>query len=431
MSLLDKNDRPGTYPNSWYTATARPLSPFNPLRGEVRADLCVIGGGYTGLSAALHAAKAGLDVVLIDAQRVGFGASGRNGGQVQSGFNANQQALEKTLGNSDARKVWDLSQEAVALTRTLCETHAPDARFRPGIAHGHWSANSARQEQEYADYLAANYGYTSLEPLSRDALYDILRAPGYHGGTLDHGAGHLHPLRYAFGLARACTEAGVRIFETTRAHAIDGTTVRCDHGRVVADHVIQATNGYGTGLSRPTAARVMPINNFIVATEPLGARAEEVLRRDIAVSDDKFVVNYFRLSEDRRLLFGGGENYSYTFPADITAVVRKPLEQVFPQLSGVKIDYAWGGTLAITMSRLPHIAQVAPGVWSAAGYSGHGVALAGLTGKILAEAVSGEVDGAELLARLPTPRFPGGAALRSPILVLAMTWYALRDKLGI
>ena len=430
MNLLDANDRRGAYPDSWYTATAQPLEPFASLRGKARCDLCVIGGGYTGLSAALHAAQSGLDVVLIDAQRVGFGASGRNGGQVQSGFNKDQQALEKTMGRDDTRKLWDLSQSAMALTKSLCATHAPEAGFKPGIAHANWHASDAAADHGYAEFMAQTYGYDQLEPLSQDALYEILRAPKYHGGVLDHGAGHLHPLRYAFGLARACVAAGVRIFETTRAHHIDGTTVRTDQGRIAAAQVIQATNGYGTGLSRPTTARVMPINNFIIATAPLGDKAQEVLRRDIAISDSKFVVNYFRLSDDKRLLFGGGESYGYRFPRDIAATVRKPMAQVFPHLRDAQIDYAWGGTLAITMTRLPHIAQPSPGVWSAGGYSGHGVALAGMTGKILADAVCGEVDGAQLLERLPTPSFPGGGALRSPLLALAMTWYALRDRLG-
>lgn len=431
MSLLDRNDSRGAYPDSWYAATTTPLAPFEPLRGTVACDLCVIGGGYTGLSAALHAAQAGLDVVLIDAQRVGFGASGRNGGQVQSGFNTAMQALEDKVGRDDARKLWAMSQEAVGLTKSLCEAHAPDADFKPGIAHANWHDSDTQADHRHAAFMAEHYRYDKLEPLSQDALYDILRAPCYRGGLLDHSAGHLHPLRYALGLARACVHAGVRIFETTRAHDITGTLVRTDRGRINASSVIQATNGYDTSLSRQTATRVMPINNFIIATKPLGDDAEAVLRRDIAVSDSKFVVNYFRLSADKRLIFGGGENYGYTFPNDIASLVRKPMAQVFPHLKDVKIDYAWGGTLAITMTRLPHISQPRPGVWTAGGYSGHGVALAGFTGKVLAQAVCGEVDGAKLLERLPTPSFPGGGALRSPILALAMTWYALRDKLGV
>ncbi|KAG1647719.1 Gamma-glutamylputrescine oxidoreductase [Nymphon striatum] len=431
MNLLDANDRRGAYPTSWYAETSEPLLPFKPLRGEVKADLCVIGGGYTGLSAALHAAQSGIDVVLIDAHRVGFGASGRNGGQVQSGFNKSQQSIEKIMGAEDAHKLWDMSLAAVELTKSMCKSHAPEADFKHGIAHANWHRGETRAEHEDADYLRDNYGYEQLQKLSKAELYDFLKAPVYQGGTLDHGAGHLHPLRYALGLAKACVDAGVRVFERTRAHRINGTNVYCDTGRVAASHVIQATNGYGTGLSRETSSRVMPINNFIIATEPLGDRVASVLRKDIAVSDSKFVVNYYRLSEDNRLLFGGGESYGYRFPSDIASVVRKPMEQVFPQLENVKITHAWGGTLAITRSRLPHISRTQSGVLSAAGYSGHGVAIAAFTGKVLASAVKGDTDGFDQLAKLPSARFPGGAAFRSPLLALAMTWYATRDKLGV
>jgi gamma-glutamylputrescine oxidase len=434
MNLLDANDQRGAYPASWYAASTPELDPFEPLRGETSADLCIIGGGYTGLSAALHAAQAGLDVVLIDAQRVGFGASGRNGGQVGTGFNKSQQEIEKALGRDDALKLWELSEAAKSLTRDLCETHAPDAGWAPGVIHADYHARDVAASHAEAAYLAETYGYDAIEPLSREALFEIVKAPAYQGGSLDHGAGHLHPLRYALGLAKACKAAGVRIFETTRAHQIkpgNPTLVQTDTGRIKAAHVIIATNGYGAGLDRKIAARVMPINNFIIATEPLGARAETVLSRDVAVADSKFVLNYFRLSEDRRLLFGGGENYGYRFPRDIEATVRKPLEEVFPQLKDVQIDYAWGGTLAITMSRLPHIARPAPGILSAAGFSGHGVALAGLTGKLMAEAVAGDATDLDVFAKLPTPRFPGGGAFRAPLLALAMTWYALRDRLGV
>ncbi len=245
---------------------------------------------------------------------------------------------------------------------------------------------------------------------------------------------HLHPLRYALGLARAAMAAGVRIHEGTEAHHIEGgpkPVVQTAQGRITADHAILATNGYMQGLSRPVAARVMPINNFIAATEPLGDRAAEVLTRDVAVSDSRFVVNYFRLSHDKRLLFGGGESYGYRFPADIAAKVRKPMLKVFPHLRDVRIDHAWGGTLAITVKRLPYLARIAPNVLSASGYSGHGVGTATHAGWLMAKAVAGESDGFDAFAALPATPFPGGATLQSPLLALAMSWYALRDRLGV
>lgn len=243
----------------------------------------------------------------------------------------------------------------------------------------------------------------------------------------------MHPLNYAIGLARAALAAGAVIHERSEVVKITHgaqPVVETAGGRVTCDHLILACNGYMGGLEPQVAARVMPINNFIVATEPLGDRAREVLAEPVAVADTRFVVNYWRLSEDNRLLFGGGESYGYRFP-DIIRTVRKPMLEIYPALRDVKIDHAWGGTLAITMTRNPCFLRVAPNVLSASGYSGHGVALATLAGRILAEAVAGQAERFDLMARLPTPRFPGGVALRWPLLVLAMTWYSMRDRLGL
>ena len=247
------------------------------------------------------------------------------------------------------------------------------------------------------------------------------------------GAAHLHPLNFALGLARAADAAGARIFEGSAVHHIEGgkqIRVQPDAGHVIADHVILACNGYLGGLNRKVAARVMPINNFIAATEPLGEGVKDVLPRDVAVADSRFVVNYFRLSHDGRLLFGGGESYGYKFPSDIAAKVRKPMLVVFPHLKDVRIDYAWGGTLAITMKRLPYVARVAPNILSASGYSGHGVGTATHAGMLMARAIQGDGDGFDTMAAIPNMPFPGGPAMRNPLLVLAMSWYAMRDRLG-
>ena len=253
----------------------------------------------------------------------------------------------------------------------------------------------------------------------------------------DRGAGHLHPLNLALGLARLAADAGARIFETSEVHHVahapraGGTsTLRTGHGRVVADHVILAGNGYMGHLDMRVAARVMPINNYIIATEPLGDRAETVLRGGVAAHDTRFVVNYWRLSPDRRLIFGGGETVSYRFPADIAAKVRKPMLAVYPQLADVAITHAWGGTLAITMNRMPLFARPAPNCLSASGYSGHGVALANLAGRLMAQAMMGQSEGFDAMAALTPRPFPGGAALRWPLLVAGMGWYSLRDRLG-
>ena len=432
MKLLYSNDRKGAYPESWYAATADELPPMPALKGEISADVCIIGGGYTGLSAALHLAEAGRDVVLIDAQRVGFGASGRNGGQLGSGQRQDQKALEKMLGRDRARQLWDLGEEAKALTKSLIQKYEIDCYLRPGIAWTASDPSEANSLADYAEHMDRDYGYT-LKTLDKDACFTLCPSPEYCGGVLDEDAAHLHPLRYALGLAQAAIKAGVRIFEGTEAHLIDHGTpaiVRTQHGRVKADQVILATNGYSQSLARPVAARVMPINNFIVATEPLGERTQEVLSQDVAIADDRFVINYFRLSHDGRLLFGGGETYGYKFPSDIAATVRKPMLEIFPHLEDVRIDYAWGGTLAITMKRLPYMTRVASNVLSASGYSGHGVGTATHAGWLMAKAIEGDGSGFDTMSALPTSPFPGGAALRSPLLAMAMTWYSLRDRMG-
>ncbi|WP_304190993.1 FAD-binding oxidoreductase [Lentibacter algarum] len=433
MNLLYSNDTQGAFPRSWYAATAHERTPAPQLRGDAAADICVVGGGFTGLSAALHLAERGYSVALIEAHRVGFGASGRNGGQLGSGQRVEQTDLEKMVGEADALKLWELAENAKDLVKQLISKHNIDCDLKPGIAHATFSASETAHEHAYVEHLQSRYGYDQITALSEEALSAVCPSPRYKGGSLDMGAAHLHPLNYALGLARACEKAGVTFYENTHVHHIeDGAkvTVRCDTGRVLADHVILAANGYLGGLNRRVAGRVMPINNFIAATEPLGEDAVRVLTKDIAVADSKFVVNYFRLSSDNRLLFGGGESYGYKFP-DIDKTVRKPMIDIYPHLKDIRFDYTWGGTLAITMKRLPYLARLAPNILSASGYSGHGVGTATQAGKLMADAIAGEATGFDTMARIPNTPFPGGAALRTPLLTLAMTWYALRDRLGV
>lgn len=430
MNPLYRNDQPGQLPPSYYAATADIPPERPPLDGDLHADLAIVGAGYTGLSTALHAAEKGLNVVVIDAHRAGFGASGRNGGQVGTGWNKDQMWLEKRHGKDDARKLWDLTLEAKALTRDLVASHAPEAAFKPGVLHGEWTAKGAVDARHYGDWLRENYGFKT-EYLDRDAVRDTCRTRVYQGGLIDWDAGHLHPLRYVLGLARAAEAAGARIFDRTEATRIEDGIVHTATGTIHAGHIVIAGNGYLPDLLTPVSARVMPINSFIAATEPLGDRATEVLTRDIAVADDKFVVNYFRLSEDKRLLFGGRENYGIGFPTVIDTALRTRMERLFPQLKGVGIDYTWGGTLGITMTRLPMVRRTGPTTLAAGGFSGHGVALTTLVGKVLAEAVTGQAGRFDLISTLSTPRFPGGRHARAPLLTLAMTWYALRDRLGV
>ncbi len=434
MNLLYSNDRKAEYPASWYAATANPLEPFPAFEGEARADVCIVGGGYTGLSAALHLAEAGMDVVLLEAHRVGFGASGRNGGQLGSAQRMDQEDLERLVGLDDAAKLWDLAEDAKDLVKSLIAKHKIDCDLKPGVAGLGLSISEQNDLHGHAAHLSDRYGYDQIELLDEEAGHALCPSPTYKGGYLDRGAAHLHPLNYALGLAKAAHSVGARVFEGTEVLAIDEgdpALVRTQHGAVRARHVILACNGYLGALNQKVAARVMPINNFIAATEPLGDNAARVLTQDVAVADTKFVVNYFRLSADGRLLFGGGESYGYRFPSDIASTVRKPMTEIFPHLRDVKIDFAWGGTLAITMRRMPFLAQVAPNILSASGYSGHGVGTATHAGQLMALAIQGQAEGFDTMARVPAISFPGGPALRSPLLVLAMTWYAMRDRLGI
>ena len=433
MSFLFANDKRGTYPDSWYAASAE-LPPAQPaLRGAQTADVCIIGAGFTGLSAALHLAQQGLDVKVVEAHRVGFGASGRNGGQVGSGLNYAQADIEKSLGLDKAHHIWDMTMEAKALVRDLVATHAPEANYEPGVAHADFHVSDTQAAHKEAAHLAQEYNYDQEECLDQAGIASVIKSDRYTGGKIDWGAGHLHPLRYVLGLARAAQNAGAGVYENSPVHTVkDGTEtiVRTEHGSVAAKHIIHATNGYHSGLNRKMAAKVMPINNYLVATAPLD-NPDEVLTKRIAVADNRFVLNYYRLSHDNRLIFGGGESYGAKFPQDIFAKVRKPLLEIFPQLSDQELTHAWGGTLGITPTRLPMIARVGPNSLTGCGYSGHGVAMATFAGRVLAEAVTQQASRFDLLGELPIPSFPGGQLLRAPIMTLAMTWFSMRDRLGI
>ncbi len=431
--LLHVNDRDGEYPPSYYAATANASAAYVPLAGEASCDVAVIGAGYSGLSCALHLAERGYDVVVLDAHRVGWGASGRNGGQVGTGQRIEQDELEKLVGETLARRAWDIAGQATALVKTLVGRHGIACDLKPGALHVNHRARFDRHTRAYVDFLNERYDYREIRYVPPDELAGMLGARGYSGGCLDTGAAHLHPLNYALGLAAAAIEKGARIHERSEVLEVTpGNTVRLRtaSGSLRARHVVYACNGYLGDLERRVATRVMPINNFIVATEPLGeARAREIIRDDVCVADSRFVINYYRLSADRRLLFGGGENYGYRFPRDIKAFVRRPMLKVYPQLADTRIDYGWGGTLAITMSRLPHFERLDGNRLSISGYSGSGVAMATCAGAIAAEAVDGVASRFDVMNKLPTPVFPGGSRLRSPLLALAMTWFALRDRL--
>ncbi|MCS0502095.1 NAD(P)/FAD-dependent oxidoreductase [Ancylobacter mangrovi] len=429
---FDTSQRTG-HPESWYAATAHPMPAFPPLAGTVRADVCVIGGGYTGLSAALHLAEAGLDVALLEAAKLGSGASGRNGGQIHSGQRRDQDWIEEHMGLDDARALWRMAEEAKAFLYALIARHAIDCDVRPGLVVADHKPAYVAHSHAYARKLNEVYGYPHAAPLSREQLRAMVGSDAYYGGMIDHGGGHLHPLNLALGLARAAQGAGARLFEHSRALSIDegGAKVRVStaSGVVEADWVLECGDGLQDGLDRRVDTHVMPIANYIAATEPLGARAREIIANDAAVADSRFVVNYYRLSSDGRLLFGGGESYTRALKADPGAFVRPYMLKIFPQLADARIDYGWGGILGITMSRMPFVRRLSPRVLAAAGYSGQGVMLAPYFGRLLAEVIRGQLGEFDLLGRLPVPPFPGGPLMRWPLLVAGMSYYALRDRL--
>lgn len=421
------------YIDSYYTDTAIGITDVQQLRSDYRCDVCVVGGGYTGVSAALHLAESGYDVILLEANRIGWGASGRNGGQLHSGQRKGQNELEKLFGRNRALELWQLAEESKTMVKSRISQHNIDCDFKSGLLHSAYKKSDVDYFEAEVVKLRQDYNYDQVRIVSKQEMSDMLGTDIYHGGILDSGAGHLHPLNYALGLARAARQAGARIFEHSPVTGItqsDPATIKTYEGKVSAGHVVFACNGYLGKLNKTMAAKIMPINNFIIATEPLGDEtAAQLIRDDLAVADTKFVVDYYRLSADKRLLFGGGENYSTKFPSNIAGFVKPVMLKVFPQLADVRIDYAWGGTLAITVNRLPSFGRLAPNFLYAQGFSGQGVALTTLAGKLIAEAVSGEGARFDLMASIPSPKFPGGTLLRYPGMVAGMLYYSLRDKL--
>jgi gamma-glutamylputrescine oxidase len=312
MDLLTVNDRMGEYPPSYYAQTAEHLPRFPSAQGDLDCDVCVVGAGFTGLSTAYHLAKRGYDVIVLDAQRVGFGASGRNGGQVSVGQRVEQDTLEEMVGDAHARQLWDIGVEAVDLVRALCKSDDVRTSFNDGIIHAVHRKRYHPHNQQYVEHMSQKYGYEKIRVLEQEECRHLVNSPAYFGGTLDMGAGHVNPLELVLGLARLAKGAGARIFEQSRVTGVtqgEPAVVQCDGASIKARYVVMGCNGYLGTLDHHVAQRVMPINNYIVSTEPMSDDAKEhIIRHNYAVADSKFVVNYFRFSEDNRLLFGGTES---------------------------------------------------------------------------------------------------------------------------
>jgi gamma-glutamylputrescine oxidase len=420
---------------SYYAAsspeTAEPPRPG--LTGEQRADVAIIGGGIAGCSAALHLAQRGYDVVLLEAHRVGYGASGRSGGQLIFGLAAGQRSLVAEVGREHARRLFDMSVEALDLTQSLIRDHGIDCDYRPNHVHVATKPRHLEELREWEHELHEEYGYASARLLDRNELGLHVRSDCYLGGLIDPRSGHLHPLKYTQGLARAAEAAGARIFEQTTALSFaqgGEVTVHTERGLVRCRHLVLCANAYVGMLSPRLARRILGVGTYIIATRPMDeARARALLPSDAAVADLNWILDYFRLSADRRLLFGGRVSYSALQPPRLAESMRSRLMRVFPQAADLEVEYAWGGYLDITMSRAPDFGRLAPNIFYLQGFSGHGMSLTALAGKLVAEALSGTAERFDVFARLPHRDFPGGALLRRPSLVLAMLYYRLKDLL--
>jgi gamma-glutamylputrescine oxidase len=426
---------PQPYVRSYYAASAHP-GPFRPpLQGALECDVCVVGGGIAGCSAALHLAERGFRVVLLEQHRIGWGASGRSGAQAIFGVAAGQAKLTRLIGAAGARAVWDVSVEGLTLMRELMRRFSIDCDWVDGYLLAAVKERHERALHEELTELRAGYGYSSVRYVPREELRTLLATARYRGALYDSNSGHLHPLNYTLGLAAAAESLGVRIFEDSRARGFladgpRGVRVPTASGEVRAQHLVLCGNVYLGDTAPALAAKIMAVATYIVATEPLGeARARALIANNAAVSDMNWVLDYFRRSADHRLLFGGRVNYSGLRSFDAPTATRARMLGVFPQLRDLRIDYAWGGEVDITLNRAPHFGRLAPNVYFLQGFSGHGIALTGIAGKLIAEAIAGTAERFDVFARIPHGNFPGGAVLRRPALVLAMLYYRLRDLL--
>jgi gamma-glutamylputrescine oxidase len=417
---------------SWYEATAGERPRYPALDGDRKADVVIVGGGFTGLSAAVHLARSGTDVALIDGARFGDGASGRNGGQLGTGQRGWPEEQVEEIGFTRAKALFDLAEEAKAHLFDFAAANRIEIDFAPGqlsVAH---KKRYARAYRSHAEIMATKFAYPHITYMDAAETAERLGSSRYHGGTRDTGTGHIHPLKLVIGTARVAAESGAALFENTKATGIFSRAgkvrVMTRTGKITADKCLIAVNAYGGDLEPASAAHVMPIGSFIGATAPLPPDSP-VLPGGESVDDSRFVIRYFRKTGDGRLLFGGREIYSTASPNEIAGQIRRQIADVYPALADVELTHAWGGFVGITLPRKPFVREVMPSVISAGGYSGHGIMLSNLMGKLYAEAVAGNRDRLRLFEELNVPAFPGGRRLRAPLLFLALSWYALRDRI--
>lgn len=423
----------GAYPASYYAASAHPAPPRPALAGEVETDVCVVGAGYTGLSAGLDLAEKGYRVVALEGAKVGWGASGRNGGQIVNGLNASLETIAARYGQATADFVATVVQEGGRIIRERVARYAIACDLKDGNIFTAFTAKQMKELEE-KQALWRRHGIDTFEMLDTAALRAHVASDVYLGGMLDRTGGHMHPLNLALGQAAALERLGGVIHEGTEVTGVEtgaAPVVRTGAGRVRAKVVILAGNAYLGHAVPEIENRVMPFSTQMIATEPLGDRGRALLPTDMCVEDLRWILDYYRLSADGRLLFGGGTIYGGTDPADIRGKILPNLEKVFPGLKGVRADYAWSGNCALSFSRVPQMGRLGPATYYATGYSGHGVVGSHLFGRILAQAVDGDLARFDAFSRVPWLPFPGGRRFRVPYSAIGAWWYGLRDRLGV
>jgi gamma-glutamylputrescine oxidase len=423
---------PRPFPPSFFRLAAGDVPEYAPLDGSRRADVCIVGGGFTGLSAAIHLAEAGADVVLVEADRIAGRASGQNGGQIHSGLRRDVIWLEERFGLKRARGFWNMAEEAKALVRGLIIRFAISCDLRAGVIETLHKPSLVPDAEKLVQTLRGRFGYDQADFLDRDETVEALGTERFFGAVRDRGGGHLDPFRFALGLARAASGLGAKLHEKTPALKLrheSGPVVATPTGDIRADHVIVATDGRSGSFERVTRGRMLGLNSFVLITEPLGELGKTILPGGESAADSRFVVRYWRKTPDGRLVFGGGESNAGHVPADIVAFVRPHLLEIYPGLVDVPIAHGWGGVVSVTASRLPFVREIAPAVWAAGGYSGQGLALAPYVGKLIAEAILGRDEQIAAFVALPIPPIPLAAWLRRPLVSLALWRGRIADRL--
>lgn len=415
--------------DSYYAATAH-ASPERPsLKGEISCDVLIIGGGFTGVAAALACAEKGFDTILLEAETIGFGASGRNGGQLIPGLRWSMREIETAFGKDRGKAIFDIAYGARDRVWDRIARHKISCDLKPGHLEAAINPSHFAEMAHEAEWLATHYGHQT-EIVRPDEMDRHIRSPAYSGGIYDPQGGHFHPLNYVLGLAKAAEDAGATLFETSHVRTLSnesGVTATLSNGCVRARFGLLATDSWMGDLDRQLGRHTIPIMNYNIATAPL-LEARALLPSDAAVADSRFVLNYFRLSADNRLIFGGGEKYVERPPRDIASFVRRHMKGVFPELAEVPITHVWGGAVAVSRNRLPHIGRK-NNLFFAHSFSGHGALVTTLAGELVADAIAGTAERFDVMAGLPSTAFPGGKWMRRPLATLGLLWYALRDRL--